>query len=204
MSCGRVQDHMQVAAIRKLLSKLHPEVVRIFQQALPGIQKEEKPVWFSTMLLGHVVIGVMLPRISKAAQLSKRYTNHCVRATSIVLIKRQDLTTEQCVTSLATIMSKSWTATVAQASGRSAHCPQRSTARPQAIRRCRHQRAAENPAVNPKNSVKRALVKASPFKDILKQPKLHFLRRKPYSSMLRSTSVQMKQSPTGHAQPERC
>ena len=46
------------------------------------------PVWFSKMPLGHVVIGDMLPRISKAAQLSKHYTNHCVRATSIVLIKK--------------------------------------------------------------------------------------------------------------------
>ena len=86
-----MQDHVQVAAIKKkLLSKLHPEVERIFQRALPGIQKEEKPVWFSTMLLGHVVIGVMLPRISKAAQLSKRYTNHCVRETSIVPIKKAE------------------------------------------------------------------------------------------------------------------
>ena len=88
VSCGRVQDHVRVAAIKKLLSKLHPEEERIFQRALPGIQKEEKPVWFSKMPLGHVVIGDMLPRISKAGQLSKRYTNHCVRATSIVLLKK--------------------------------------------------------------------------------------------------------------------
>ena len=69
------------------------------------------------MPLGHVVIGDMLPRISKAAQLSNRYTNYCVRATSIVLQKMQDLTTEWFVTSLAPRMSKAWTATVAQASG---------------------------------------------------------------------------------------
>ena len=62
VSCGLMQDHVQVAAIKKkLLSKLHPEVERIFQRALPGIQKEEKPVWFSKMPLGHVVIGDMLP-----------------------------------------------------------------------------------------------------------------------------------------------
>ena len=86
-SCGRLQDPVQIAAIKKLLTKLHPEVDRVFQRALPGIQEE--PTWFAKMPLGHGVVGNMLPRISSAAQLSKRYTNHCVcvRATSIVLLK---------------------------------------------------------------------------------------------------------------------
>ena len=43
--------------------------------ALNGIQAEGKPVWFAKMPLGHGVVGDMLPRISKAAGLSKRYTH---------------------------------------------------------------------------------------------------------------------------------
>ena len=83
----------------------------------------------------------MLSRIFKAAQLSKRYTKYCVRATSIVLLKKAGFDDRAVCNILATRMSKAWTATVAQASGRSSHCPQRLTARPQAVRRCRHQPA---------------------------------------------------------------
>ena len=43
------------------------------------------------MPLGHVVIGDMLLRISNASQLSRRYTNHCVRATSVVVLKKSGL-----------------------------------------------------------------------------------------------------------------
>ena len=40
--------------------------------------------------LGHTVLGDMLPRISEAARLSRRYTqytNHCLRATSVGILK---------------------------------------------------------------------------------------------------------------------
>ena len=76
--------------MKKLLSKLHPQVDRIFQQALPGLQPETKEVWFANMPLGHVVIGDMLPRISKSSQLSTRYTmaNHCVQEASVVVLKK--------------------------------------------------------------------------------------------------------------------
>ena len=101
-SCGRLQDPVQVAAIKKLLTKLHPEVDRVFQRALPGVQEEEKPTWFAKMPLGHGVVGNMLLSILSAAQVSKRYTDHCVRATSIVLRKAQDLTTDLSATLLVT------------------------------------------------------------------------------------------------------
>ena len=38
--------------------------------------------------LGHTVIREMLPRICVAAQLSRRYTNHCMRATSVTMLKK--------------------------------------------------------------------------------------------------------------------
>ena len=87
-SSGRLQEPMQVAAMKKLLSKLHAQVDRIFQQALPGLQPETKEVGFTKMRFRHVAIEDMLPRISKAYQLSRRYTNHCVRATSVVVLER--------------------------------------------------------------------------------------------------------------------
>ena len=40
------------------------------------------------MPLGKVIVQDMMPRISMHAGLSVRYTNHCVRATSVVLLKK--------------------------------------------------------------------------------------------------------------------
>ena len=37
--------------------------------------------------LGHTVLGDMLPRISEAARISRRYANHCLRATSVGILK---------------------------------------------------------------------------------------------------------------------
>ena len=37
--------------------------------------------------LGNTVLGDMLPRISETARLSRRYTNHCLRATSVGILK---------------------------------------------------------------------------------------------------------------------
>ena len=74
--------------MKKLLSKLHPQVDRIFQRALPGLQPETKEVWFAKMPLGHVVKGDMLSRISRASHLSRHYTSHCMRATSVVVLKK--------------------------------------------------------------------------------------------------------------------
>ena len=87
-TCGRMQEEKQVSAMWLLLEKLHPEVERLFQRALMGKQSLKKPVWFAKMPLGKVVVQDMMPRISMQADLSVRYTNHCVRATSVVLLKK--------------------------------------------------------------------------------------------------------------------
>ena len=86
-TCGRSQDPRQVQALKKLLSKLHPQVDRLFQRALQGPQADTKETWFMRCPLGHTVLREMLVRISKAADLSQRYTNHCLRATSITILK---------------------------------------------------------------------------------------------------------------------
>ena len=48
----------------------------------------EKPVWFAKMPMGKVVVQDMMPRISMHSDLSVRYTDHCVRATRVVILKK--------------------------------------------------------------------------------------------------------------------
>ena len=86
-SCGRLQEPRQVEALKKLLAKLHPVVERLFQRGLKGNQSESKPTWFMKAPLDPTVLGDMLGRISEAARLSRRYTNRCLRATSIGFLK---------------------------------------------------------------------------------------------------------------------
>ena len=50
---GRVNDVQQVAAIRLLLQKLHPEVDRVFQRAKAGEVKAGDKTWFNRQALGH-------------------------------------------------------------------------------------------------------------------------------------------------------
>ena len=85
---GRLQEEKQVSAMRLLVEKLHPDIERLFHRALVGKQPLAKPCWFMKSPLGRVIIQDMMPRLSVHANLSMRYTNHCVRATSVVLLKK--------------------------------------------------------------------------------------------------------------------
>ena len=81
-SCGRIENATQVKAMRRLLSFLNPNQPRLFQRILYGCRPNDGP-WFANAPLGHNSISEMMPQLSVWADLSKRYTNHCVRATVV-------------------------------------------------------------------------------------------------------------------------
>ena len=85
---GRVQNAHQVKALRIFLSKLNPGVERLFQRARMGFVEEEDATWFQRQVLGKNLLGTMMERISRHANLSQRYTNHCVRATAVTILKK--------------------------------------------------------------------------------------------------------------------
>ena len=85
---GRVQNAHQVKALRLFLSKLNPGVERLFQRARMGFVEEEDATWFQRQVLGKNLLGTMMERISRHANLSQRYTNHCVRATAVTILKK--------------------------------------------------------------------------------------------------------------------
>ena len=86
---GVITDPTQIAAIKRYLSKLHPEEDRLFQRALSVSKSftDDSPSWFMRSPLSHNLLAGMMKRLSAAAGLSMEYTNHCVRATSITNMK---------------------------------------------------------------------------------------------------------------------
>ena len=93
-SAGRITDPKQVAAIKMLLEKTNPDLDRLFQRVHPSFHPSHQ-FWFIKAPLGHNLIGQMMARISEAASLSKRYTNHCLRATCITTLLKAGFNTQQ-------------------------------------------------------------------------------------------------------------
>lgn len=87
---GRIQDPKQVAAIKRYLSKLNPDLDRLFQRAFGGgttIMEDDAATWFMKAPLSHNMLTSMMKRLSEEVGLSKLYTNHCLRATTISRLK---------------------------------------------------------------------------------------------------------------------
>ena len=84
---GEFSSPRQVAALRLLFDHLNPDVDRIFQRAHPSFKLSDQ-VWFMKSPLGHNLLGKMMARISEKSGCSMIYTNHCLRATSITILKK--------------------------------------------------------------------------------------------------------------------
>ena len=68
-----------VKSYEKYLSKLNPSCEVFFQRPLEKIS-EDSPVWYANRALGVNTLAFFMSRMSQEASLSRRYTNHCIRA----------------------------------------------------------------------------------------------------------------------------
>ncbi|EDO38279.1 predicted protein [Nematostella vectensis] len=71
-----------IAALEKMLEKLHPECDALFQTPLVNFDKKGS-CWYKNEPLGKNSISKLMPKISQKAGLFKVYTAHCVRASTI-------------------------------------------------------------------------------------------------------------------------
>ena len=67
------------------LSKLNPQYSAFFQR--PNPHSERSGRWYDNMAIGKHSLGQMMDKISEKANLSTKYTNHCLRATTITTLK---------------------------------------------------------------------------------------------------------------------
>ena len=76
------------------LSKLHPECEALFQYPKRNWRQTDK-IWYENRPLGVNKLSAMMKEISSAANLSRVYTNHSVRATAITLWANAGLTNRE-------------------------------------------------------------------------------------------------------------
>ncbi|KAM6292076.1 activating transcription factor 7-interacting protein 1 isoform 1-T1 [Porphyrio hochstetteri] len=77
-----------VFSLELYLSKLPPEPPAFYLHPLKltSEQMQEQPIWYKREPMGVNFLSTMMPRISVAARLSQRYTNHSLRTTTIQLL----------------------------------------------------------------------------------------------------------------------
>jgi hypothetical protein len=64
---------------------LNPENECFWQRPKLGVS-ENQTVWYDNMPVGQNTLGAKMKTLSQELELSKMYTNHCLRATTITLL----------------------------------------------------------------------------------------------------------------------
>ena len=72
-------------ALQLYCSKLHPVCDAFFQLPKRFWKGPEESVWFENPYLGENTLGIMMKKLSKAADLSQVYADRCIRETAITL-----------------------------------------------------------------------------------------------------------------------
>ncbi|XP_062610074.1 uncharacterized protein LOC134271878 [Saccostrea cucullata] len=79
-----------VNSFMKYIVKLNPDNPNLWQRPKSSVS-ETQSVWFDNIPLGKNTLAAMMSTISKSAEISTIYTNHCIRATCITNLDRQGI-----------------------------------------------------------------------------------------------------------------
>lgn len=89
-SCGRMYEtgtaSCPVASYDKYISKRNSNCPALFQRPCDNIPRDLNASWYENKSVGKNTLGDMMANLSDIAELSQRYTNHSIRATSITLL----------------------------------------------------------------------------------------------------------------------
>ena len=74
-----------VLSMEKYIAKLNPNNPAFFQRPRE-LANPEDPTWYCNQVVGINMLGNKMKNLSRDAKLSKEYTNHSVRATSVTIL----------------------------------------------------------------------------------------------------------------------
>ena len=72
-------DNCPIKSFKNDLLKLNPSCDILFQSPLLKVRENDQ-IWFAKVPVGLNTLYNFMSRISDEAKLSRRYTNHCLRA----------------------------------------------------------------------------------------------------------------------------
>lgn len=75
-----------VASLKLYISKLHPDCECFFQKPR-GDEYKKSNIWYCDAPVGVNNLGTFMSTISEKAGLKNRYTNHCIRATTVTSLR---------------------------------------------------------------------------------------------------------------------
>ncbi|XP_072044159.1 uncharacterized protein KIAA1958 homolog [Amphiura filiformis] len=75
-----------VASFEKYISKLNPNNNSLFQAPLRSTPSNSDKPWYKNAPVGEKTLGSFMSKLSLAADLSRRYTNHSLRSTCITVL----------------------------------------------------------------------------------------------------------------------
>ena len=81
-----------VECFTSYVSKLNTKCAYLFQRPKKANYKDlsTKTCWYDNIRIGKNTMGTMMSSVSKAAKLSKKYTNHSIRATCVTILDSCD------------------------------------------------------------------------------------------------------------------
>lgn len=85
-------DRCPVSTFTKYCNKLHPENSNSWQRPRRTVSSDDV-VWYDNAPVGRNTLNSLMKKISITANLSKKYTNHCVRATCITNLDQNGVDT---------------------------------------------------------------------------------------------------------------
>ena len=83
-----------VGSFEFYINRLHPSCQALFQTPNHHFKKAESR-WFRNEPLGKNTIAKLMGNISSKAELSERYTNHCIRASTITALYQRGVDAKQ-------------------------------------------------------------------------------------------------------------
>ena len=84
---GGCKESCPVSLLQKYIKKLNPKNEYMWQRPVLSF-RESDCVWYVNQKIGINTVAKFMQQISHYAKLSKAYTNHCVRATSITVMSQ--------------------------------------------------------------------------------------------------------------------
>ena len=83
---NHLSDSCPVKSFEKYISKLHPDLEALWQRPREGPLRADESIWYFRAPVGEKKMGNMMKDMSNQYQLSKIYTNHCLRSTAIEIL----------------------------------------------------------------------------------------------------------------------